>query len=601
MSTTTQYQSDSNVTHKTACPECRKSGNDRSGDNLVVYDDGHVHCYACGYHKNGTTGDAKPVIAEPNVFTPLKGKAVALKHRGIPETITSKYGYRVGRMGDKLIEIADYVRDGSVVAQKVRYPDKRFSCSGDTRNMPLFGQHLWRQGGKWIVVTEGEIDALSMATVFDGTRPVVSVPSGAAGAVRAVKANLTFLGGFERVVFMFDMDDAGRQAALECCEVLPPGKAAIASLPRKDVNECLLAGEGKLLNSAAFDAQVFRPDNILHISEVTEQSGKSQQTWSYPWDSLTESLNGQRSGEVVMWASGSGSGKSTIMRELVMDHVLNGRSVGMVMLEESPEETLDDLISLQINKPVRRIRSMRQLNELRSTMGKPPLDIVADNLSDEEYEAARAKITALPLWLYDHRGCTDYLNLVTRVEHMVIECECQVVILDHITAAAGGMMTEDSGNNERLVIDSLISQLRNISERTGVHIDVVSQLKRPPAGRSYEEGARISPDALRGSGTLQFVPDAIIGMERNRQDPDKEISNTSILRVIKSRFMGPNGVAAAIRYDHETSRMNEIPFTEELDERGNVTLSFGECTSPFDSFVDQPTDTKSVTETLTSD
>ena len=143
MSTTTQYQSDSNVTHKTACPECRKSGNDRSGDNLVVSDDGHVHCYACGYHKNGTTGDAKPVIAEPNVFTPLKGKAVALKHRGIPETITSKYGYRVGRMGDKLIEIADYVRDGSVVAQKVRYPDKRFSCSGDTRNMPLFGQHLF--------------------------------------------------------------------------------------------------------------------------------------------------------------------------------------------------------------------------------------------------------------------------------------------------------------------------------------------------------------------------------------------------------------------------------------------------------------------------
>ena len=134
-----------------------------------------------------------------------------------------------------------------------------------------------------------------------------------------------------------------------------------------------------------------------------------------------------------------------------------------------------------------------------------------------------------------------------------------------------------------------------------MHIDVVSQLKRPPAGRSYEEGARISPDALRGSGTLQFVPDAIIGMERNRQDPDKEISNTSILRVIKSRFMGPNGVAAAIRYDHETSRMNEIPFTEELDERGNVTLSFGECTSPFDSFVDQPTDAKSATETLTSD
>lgn len=37
-----------------ACPECRKIGNDRSGNNLGVYSDGHSYCYRCGYHSNRT-------------------------------------------------------------------------------------------------------------------------------------------------------------------------------------------------------------------------------------------------------------------------------------------------------------------------------------------------------------------------------------------------------------------------------------------------------------------------------------------------------------------------------------------------------------------
>jgi len=44
--------SDSHVIRKEACPECRRLGNDKSGDNLAVYSDLHCYCYRCGY----TTG-----------------------------------------------------------------------------------------------------------------------------------------------------------------------------------------------------------------------------------------------------------------------------------------------------------------------------------------------------------------------------------------------------------------------------------------------------------------------------------------------------------------------------------------------------------------
>lgn len=33
------------------CPKCASRGQDKSGDNLAVYPDGHKHCYACAYHE----------------------------------------------------------------------------------------------------------------------------------------------------------------------------------------------------------------------------------------------------------------------------------------------------------------------------------------------------------------------------------------------------------------------------------------------------------------------------------------------------------------------------------------------------------------------
>lgn len=34
-----------------SCPACVRLGNDTRGDNLVLWDNGHGHCFACGYHK----------------------------------------------------------------------------------------------------------------------------------------------------------------------------------------------------------------------------------------------------------------------------------------------------------------------------------------------------------------------------------------------------------------------------------------------------------------------------------------------------------------------------------------------------------------------
>ena len=222
--------------------------------------------------------------------------------------------------------------------------------------------------------------------------------------------------------------------------------------------------------------------------------------------------------------------------------------------------TVDDIVSLMLNKPVRRTFALRALNSLRLATGKPvAVADFDDSLDDKEYEIMRLALNQQPLYIYDHLGSSSFENLINRIEYMAVGLGCKVVILDHITAAVAGMLANsDDGGSERLMIDEMMKQLRSIVERTGVHLDVISQLRKPSTGKGYEEGARITVQDLRGSGSLASVPNTVIALERDRQNPDKELANTTVVRVLKNRFTGQSGIASALRYDYRSGRLNEV-------------------------------------------
>ena len=63
------------------CPDCAKLGNDRSGDNLAVYSDGHTYCFRCGFHSNRTRisepikRNEKTVVLPADITTELPYEA----------------------------------------------------------------------------------------------------------------------------------------------------------------------------------------------------------------------------------------------------------------------------------------------------------------------------------------------------------------------------------------------------------------------------------------------------------------------------------------------------------------------------------------------
>ena len=202
------------------------------------------------------------------------------------------------------------------------------------------------------------------------------------------------------------------------------------------------------------------------------------------------------------------------------------------------------------------------MNELREQMGKPPISVdFVGSFDHDEYLSAKVKLSKTRLYVYDHLGNNAMANLLARVEYMATSLQVDVIILDHITAAAAGLMgiankDIEGGGSERLIIDTLMKELRSISVRTGVHIDIVSQLKK--TDKAYEEGDRITLQDLRGSGALSSVPNTVIALERDRQNTDERMANTTVVRVLKNRLTGRAGIATALFYDRLTGRLEEI-------------------------------------------
>lgn len=528
----TEEHQESKFLYHEPCPNCGSS------DACGVFDDGHRYCYSCcTYFKPDDTqgwlkAEKKTMSKECIPLGVLNTSS--LNARKINQDTCSKFKYMTGVYNGTPCQVANYYDDsGNIVGQKLRFPDKSFAVLGKISNR-LFGSQLWSTGKK-IVITEGEIDCLTVSQLQGNKWPVVSIPNGAQAAKKVIEANLEYLDKFDEIILMFDMDDAGRKACEDSAKVLPAGKAFIANLPCKDPNECLLSGKGSEVLQAIWNAKPYRPDGIVSGADLYEKCVTDiddlKDSVEYPWKALQEKTKGARHGELYVFTSGSGMGKSTILRELEYYFgVQRGELCGIVALEESTRKTGLELMSIHLNRR-----------------------LILDPECADESERSRAFSSTIGngrFYLYDHFGSLDSGNLLSKLRYMIVSLGCKRIFLDHISIVVSGMDTDEEGG-ERKAIDKLMTNLRSLVEETGATMFVVSHLKRPEK-KGHEEGAQVSLSQLRGSGAIAQLSDMVIGLERNQQGANP---NVLTLRVLKNRFSGDTGVSGHLYYNQDTGRL----------------------------------------------
>jgi twinkle protein len=518
-------------THHEPCPGCGSS------DGLARYSDGSAHCFVCRKH-NERAGGAITTQEETTDrdWTPIDGECVAIPKRGLTVETCRKWRYQTGEYSGQPCQIANfYDGKGRLVCQKLRTAGKKFPTLGPGKAKPLYGQWLFGGGGKHLVITEGELDALSVSQAFDNKWPVVSLPDGAQSAEKAIAQHYDWLSTFGRIVLMFDMDEPGQAAAEAIAPMLPPGTAAIATLPEKDANAVLTAHGPAPIVRAFWDAALWKPDGIVSGAEFTLEKVWTEEEGGYalPWPLLQDALLGLRKGELTMLTAGSGIGKSTLAREMAYWlHQQHGCTIGNVFLEEGNKKTVKGYVAIHNNVPLGRLRHNRNL------------------LTEEQWRKSLADVVHTRMWLFDHFGSLDSKNLLNRLRYMATVCKVDFIILDHISIVTSG--SESSGEGERKDIDILMTRLRSLIEETGVGVIAIVHLKRV-SGKSFNDGAQVSLNDLRGSSSLEQLSDNVIALERNQQG---EASTHMRVRLLKCRELGfENGECDMLNYNLDTGRV----------------------------------------------
>lgn len=491
------------------------------------YTDGHGYCFSCEKWEPGDGEQSLPSERSEGSFH-YHGEFSAIRSRHITEATCRKFNVRVD--DGPVLRFPYTDTSGRVVGAKERDKAKNFRWIGKNVEKRLFGQSLFGNG-KRLVITEGEMDALSVWEA-QPKWPVVSIYSGAAGAYKDLQNQLSFCLGFDEIVLLFDNDEPGQEAAIKCAQLFPPDKVKIGSMGAyKDASEALQARDGEAIRQAIWNAAPYSPKEIIDgrtLFDVLRRPMVGRDA-DWPYDGLNTITGGLRLGELCTVTAGSGVGKSTFCGEAAQHLVEQGFNVGYIALEESIQRTGLRLMSVAANKPLH-----------------------LDNQVDDELfrSAFQKSVGSGRVFLRDGFGSIDPDVIINDIRFMVKAREVKFVILDHLSILMSGNATDD----ERKTIDVTMTKLRSFVEETHVGLILISHLRRLHNDKGHEDGGQVSLTHLRGSHSIAQLSDCVLSLERNLAAGD----DTSTVRVLKNRFNGQTGEAGVLRYDKSTGRMQQL-------------------------------------------
>ena len=544
----------------------------KSSDGLRKYADGTYFCFSCGKHFPKNTESTK---TEDEV-DPFSVEAVKVVKASKPESkknvewITENLqtrGFKDWRVPKAVADFykikVEYNDNGEQSAHYYPYEDgKSYKC----RKLPkdfhwvgphskkLFGRELFNNGGKRLIIAEGEKDALVLATVsyekYKKFYPVVGLSSSVM-ANESILQDRDWVRSFDEVILVFDEDEAGEKARKEAIRVVGYDKVRVAKLPKNDAADVFLSDGPEVLLNCVFNASKVMPSGIISKEEIWQSLIDYNKKTSVPYPPCLAGLNtkikGLRGGEITLFISGTGSGKSTMLREIILDQrVAYNAKVGILSLEESPAETARKLSGMAIMR-----------NPAEEEISEEDLRVGFDKVFDDNESVV----------VVDHQGSMADESLIDKLEYMCLS-GCTRILIDHITILVSEGVENLTGNEAQ---DKVMNDLLRLVKRyPDVWIGLVSHLRKPPGGgKSFEEGKIPTLDDIRGSGSIKQISFDVVAFARNLVATDDSVRNTIKMAVLKSRYTGLTGKVPGARYNVKTGRLEALDFI--LEDSGDFT------------------------------
>ena len=532
---------------RVACPACGPDRKTKNDPTLSIKQDPTGILWTC--HHCGTNGSMGR-NAKVSAVVPIKtytaeevdfGGLDYLSTRGISEETARLLGVCSGqkffkKSGKELEAIGfPYLHQGRVTAIKWRsLSTKEFTQDGSAQTLFLADRI---QPGQDVVITEGEIDALSF---WQAGIPAVSIPSGALSEGTADDtARLKWLSHHdelikkaENVFLAVDMDGPGQTTANELARRIGKLKCWRISFPGncKDANDTLVGlGAESLADCKAKASRwpvegLAAPSDFMDKVQTLYREGLPRGA-STGWPSVDEvfTLN---PGSLVIVTGTPGSGKSQMIDNMLVNAMKQHNwRVAYASFENPPELHLAKLISLKTGKP----------------FGEGP----TPRLSEEEMMEALAWVNERLTFLTNDGVMPTVESLIERFEAAVRRSGVKAVVVDPFNFIK--LSQKKDGGVDTESINEMLAQFKTFAMRAEITFFLIAHPAKP-----MNVGNDWVPTGYSISGSAHFYNRADFGLTIQRK------LDQTVFHVWKCRFpwQGQMG-EAALHYDKATGLFNE--------------------------------------------
>lgn len=412
--------------------------------------------------------------------------------RGLDGALVSAMGVQrdpKNRLGPDTLAFP-YVKGGKIYAAKMRTVEKRFtSTPGVTRglyNIDALSKDLDRP----VVITEGEIDCLSVMQA--GFIRAVSIPDGWTAQGNKLGSLIEAEAELRRSPFVIvagDNDEAGESLPRAVANLLRGHDVRFVTWPEgcKDANDVLVAfGEGKLSECLQTARRIDPPGGfITSLIDLPPMSRRRVLRTGLDWldDRVAFEL-----GAMSVGTGTPGAGKST-MTTFIAHHVARHEKVrvGLMSFETHPHRTRDHLCRLSVGKP---------FDEINGQEAAAFFDQTGDSF----------RIV--------HRTFDDVAGhnlgwLEAMIHTLAVRDECKWIIIDPWNELEHMPAPGESLTN---YINFAMQRIRQLAESLEVHITVVAHPKkmefsrenRPPFGYDIADSAAFANKPSLGFSVHQM-------------------------------------------------------------------------------------------------
>ena len=447
-----------------------------------------------------------------------------MESRGISQAITEKYHITTQKGHDNIIVFPFYDERGRLQFVKYRKADfdknkdKNKEWSERDCKPILFGiDHCNVDNSGMLVLTEGQIDSLSVAEAFDGDINVVSVPTGAKGFTW-IPYCWDFLGKYKTLI-VFGDHEKDHITLLD--EMVKRFHGAVKHVRIEDYKDCkdaneLLVKYGKqAVVSAVENAERVGNKRIKKLSEVKPRNMEQMTAISTGIAQLNKLIGGFYYGQLVILTGERGLGKSTVGSQFLVEAV-NQQVPCFCYSGELPDWKFQEWLD-------------------RQCAGRDYINVMTTKLDFNEYLVDGAAMELIHDW-YDERlyiydntvvdNDDDEPETITEtLEEAIKQYGCRLLMVDNLMTAIEDDLSSDLYRQQT----AFVRKLAKMAKQYNVIILLVVH-PRKRNGKTFDN------DEVAGSSNITNLADVVLNYAKPREEMDN--CPERVLQVTKNRLTG---------------------------------------------------------------